>query len=74
MGNKIEIGKAKSSNVVGGNVSGNVTQGNGAGDDKSDQRMIESAASIVEKKGSKLGLFLAVIFVLLLIILFVITR
>lgn len=74
MGNKIDIGKSESSNVVGGDVSGNLSQGNSNQPNESHTNAVESTVSALENKGSKLGLFFAILFVLLLIILFVITR
>ncbi|CAK8712567.1 MAG: hypothetical protein CDV28_10911 [Candidatus Electronema aureum] len=79
MGNNINIGNAKNSNVVGGNVHGNVSAGSNSSDDRektstANRPDVEAIERIASAPSSKTGLVLGIIFVLLLIVLFVVTR
>ncbi|WP_141699402.1 hypothetical protein [Candidatus Thiosymbion oneisti] len=78
MGNHIKAGKVENSNIIGGNVSGNVTTGAGAttssGKNKSNAPEEGNLIKNIEKASSKAGLFLITIFLLALIVLFVLTR
>jgi hypothetical protein len=79
MGNSINIGSMKNSNVVGGDAHGNVSVGSSSSDDRGKTSTenspdVEAIERIASAPSSKTGLVLAIIFILLLIVLFVVTR
>ncbi len=77
MGNNINIGNAQNSNIVGGDVHGNVSVGNSSGDEDKTPKLDRPTVEVIEhiaSAPSKTGLVLAIIFVLSLIVLFVLTR
>ncbi len=77
MGNNINIGNAQNSNVVGGDLHGNISVGNSSGDREETLSAIRPEVEAIERIASvpsKTGLVLAIIFVLSLIVLFVLTR
>lgn len=78
MGNNINIGSAQNSNVVGGDVHGNVSAGNSSGDGEktpaASRPEVEAIERIASAPSLKTGLVLGILFLLLLIVLFVVTR
>lgn len=75
VGNKIKVKRATSSNVIGGDVSGGVGNKRAADDSDANSNVSQAAelVDIVEKKSGRLGLTLAIVFILLLIVLVVIS-
>ena len=78
MGNNINIGNAQNSNVVSGDVHGNVSAGNGSDNEAASKKNVpeigEALQKQIESPSAKKGLVLAILFVLSMIVLFVITR